>query len=500
MTDALRILLIDCPSVSPNELNLGLASIAAALRGQGHQVRVLDLNSLRVPGSRRSRLRQALDWRPQFVGVSVFPACTQVYRHAERVLAAARAQLGDSARCVVGGVGISIDPAAASRRFAGLADAAVFGEGEQTMTELAARAAGGQDWRGVPGVVAFDRGEPVVGPERPFIKDLDSLPFPAYDAFDSVGDTLAEYPLMTSRGCPFHCIFCLNQVLTKRTFRYRSARNVVDEIRGGVERYRPDAVYIWDDHFSLIRERAEQVCHLLIDEKVNARYYLPDGIRADSVTPEFASLLKESGCAGVSIGFEDPNPDTFHNVKKGERYESIIQAIRLLKQAGVPVRASLVIGLPGTTYASTCKAMETFAKLGIHGEWYLATPFPGTEFYDWVVEHGRLIEDPLSLRALTFRRAVFDTPEFTRTERYRAFYRAFAHYSFPEHAFYGKVCNPLTQQRSKIDKYLVSVFAVARYIPGRLPSHLLRLARDLFAAVFRRLVRVLRPQRPKARP
>jgi radical SAM superfamily enzyme YgiQ (UPF0313 family) len=492
MTDGLRALLIDCPSVSPNELNLGLASMAAVLRHRGHEVRVLDLNSLRVPGSAQRRLREALAWRPRLVGVSVFPACTEVYAHARRILSAARTELGAEALRVVGGVGISIAPVEASRRFAGLADLTVYGEGEATLAEIADRLAGGGSLADVPGTVRMDGDAVAVAPERPFLKDLDSLPFPAYDAFDSIGETMAEYPIMTSRGCPFHCVFCLNQVLTKRTFRYRSARNVVDEICAGVERYRPQAVYIWDDHFSLIRERAEEVCRLLIRERPGLTYYLPDGIRADSVTPDFARLLRESGCAGVSIGFEDPNPDTFAGVKKGEKYEAIVNAIRLLTSAGVPVRASLVIGLPGTTYASTCKAMEAFAKLGIHGEWYLATPFPGTEFHDWVLKNGRVLEDPLSLRALTFRRAVFETPDFSRSERYRAFYRAFAYYSFPERAFYGKVCNPLTQQRYRFEKYVASVFTVARYVPGRLPSHLLSLARDMAGAVFRRVMRLVR--------
>ena len=114
------------------------------------------------------------------------------------------------------------------------------------------------------------------------------------------------------------------------------------------------------------------------------------------------------------MGFEDANPETFQYIKKGERYEEIVNAIKTLKSAGVPVRASMVIGLPHTTYASTRVAMENLKKLGIHAEWYLATPFPGTEFYGWVMAHGRLLENPLSLRALTFRRVVFDTPEFTR--------------------------------------------------------------------------------------
>jgi len=491
MTDKrLRILLIDVPSVSPNVLNVGLASVGTVLQVDGHEVRALDLNNIRVPGSRESRLAAALEWAPDIVAISVFPACTYTFRQTEAVLAAIREQVSGTPLYVLGGIGITVGMSDVAGRFAGLADLLVYGEGETTMREVTARYAAGEDLHGIAGTMHYDGSEPVVNEMRPLIADLDTIPMPDYDIFDSVAEVRAEYPIMTSRGCPFNCIFCLNKILTRRRFRARSARNVVDEVKHAIEKHRFEALYIWDDHFSLQRERAEDICRLFIEECPGLTYYLPDGIRADSVTPEFARLLKDSGCAGVSVGFEDPNPDTFPNIKKGETYDEIIAAIGLLQNAGVPVRASMVIGLPGQTYDSVVIGMKNVEKLHIHAEWYLAAPFPGTEFYDWVMEHGRLLEDPLSLRALTFRRVVFDTPEFTRSQRYRAFYEAFAHYSFPEYAFYGKVCNPLTQQRYHFEKYIVSIYTVARYIPGRLPSHLWNLARDLVCAVGRRLGRL----------
>ena len=481
-----KILLVDLPSVSPNELNLGIASIAAVLRERGHAVRVVDLNSLHVPGSRKKRLNDALAWGPDVVGVSLFPACSLTYDGAAAVFRQARAARGERTLLVAGGIGISITPVAAARKYIGLADVCVYGEGEITLAEIVERRLAGEPPAGIRGTVWFDSGNPVQEPDREFIQDLDTLPVPAYDLFDSIGDAIAEYPIMTSRGCPFNCIFCLNKTLTKRTFRPRSAENVVEEITAARDRYRYDAVYIWDDHFSLIRKRAEEICRLIIEKKLGIKYFLPDGIRADSVTLEFAALLRESGCAGVSIGFEDANPETFVHIKKGERYEEIIHAIQVLKETGVPVRCSMIIGLPHTTYRSTRVAMENIRKLKIHAEWYLASPFPGTELYDWVMKNGRLLEDPLSLRALTFRRVIFDTPEFPKRDRYRAFYEGFARFSFPEYAFYGKVCNPLTQQRYRFEKFFLSIFTVARYIPERLPSHLFHLARDLALAVTRR--------------
>jgi len=486
-----RILLVDLPSVSPNEINVGLASIAGVLREKGHEVRVLDLNNINLPGKPGSRLAQALQWQPDVLGVSLFPACTITLDGARDVLGVVRETLGDRTLRVAGGVGVSLTPVQTAEELKGLADLCVYGEGEITFAEIVEKRLGGGSFEDIPGTVRFEGDAPVQEEARPFIKNLDTLPWPAYDAFDSVGEKIAEYPMMTSRGCPFNCIFCLNKTLTKRTFRSRSAENVVEEIAYARDRYKYDAVYIWDDHFSLIRERAEKICRTLIERKLGIAYYLPDGIRADSVTPEFAELLRESGCAGVSVGFEDANPETFVHIKKGEKYDVIVHAIQVLQEAGVPVRCSMIIGLPHTTYKSTRIAMENIRKLKVHAEWYLATPFPGTELHDWVMKHGRLLEDPLSLRGLTFRRVIFDTPEFPKRDRYRAFYEAFAHFSFPEYAFYGKVCNPLTQQRYRLEKYLLSPLTVARYIPSRLPSHLWHLGRDLLTAVFRRAKKFL---------
>ncbi len=188
---AMRVLLVDVPSVSPNQINLGLASIGAVLKQRGHEVRVLDLNNLNVPGSRGSRLKKALEWRPEVFAVSLFPACTYNYNHAERVLRNARELLGRECLFVVGGIGVTIDVSAALKRFGGLADILVHGEGEVTLAEVIERRAAGGDLGGILGTALAVDGKEIINPERPLIEDLDSLPFADYRVFDSVGETIA---------------------------------------------------------------------------------------------------------------------------------------------------------------------------------------------------------------------------------------------------------------------------------------------------------------------
>ena len=176
-----KILLVDLPSVSPNELNLGLASIAAVMRARGHEVRVLDLNNLNVPGGRARRLRQALEWAPDALGVSLFPACRVTYDGARDLLRAVRAARGDRTLRVAGGVGISVAPADGARAVAGLADICVSGEGEATFAEIVEKRLAGAPLTGIAGTVRFEGAEPVQEPAREFIADLDTLPLPAYE-------------------------------------------------------------------------------------------------------------------------------------------------------------------------------------------------------------------------------------------------------------------------------------------------------------------------------
>ncbi|MCK4325977.1 radical SAM protein, partial [bacterium] len=237
--------------------------------------------------------------------------------------------------------------------------------------------------------------------------------------------------------------------------------------------------------------RAIDICKRKIERGVNVPYYLPDGIRADSVNEELAMLLRKSGCKGVSIGVEDANPLTYKYINKGEELEDVIRGIKILKKAGVPVRVSMIIGLPHTTYESTKQSMEFIKTLDVHSEWYLAIPFPRTQLYKWVENNGRFLENPLSRVALTFRTVVFDTPDFTKEDRLKAFYHANMDYSFPEKAFFEHRCQPLYQKDSLYEIFIDSYKTVWKYNRWGLAKHTLRLIQYLSWGVKRRLNRVI---------
>jgi len=481
----MKVLLIDPRSINRGSLNIGLAYVATVLHERGHKVKVLDFNC--YIGNEEKRLFDALAWVPDIITISIFPASIPTYEEARKIVTFCKRNQKKDTCYIAGGPGVTLEPEKFMQENKNYFNFGIVNEGEFTLAELIDSLEKGGDFQTMPGLV-FYSGEKIIRTEdRPFIKELDKLPFPDYRLFDSVGSRkIVEYPLITSRGCPFNCIFCLNKELSKRRWRGRSADNVVSEMEVAVKKYDSSFVYIWDDHFSLDVKRAVDICKLKIEREINIPYYLPDGIRADSVTDELAALLKKSNCLGVSVGFEDANPLTYKYVDKGEKFEDIVKGIKILQKAGVPVRVSMIIGLPHTTYQTTKKAMEFVKTLGVHAEWYLAIPFPGTQLYKWVEDNGRFLENPLSKAALTFREVVFDTPDFLKDDRLKAFYQANMDYSSPEKAFYDHTCQPLYQKDSLYEIFIGSYKIVWKYNRRALAKHTLRLVQYLSRALKRK--------------
>lgn len=421
----MRVLLIDPPSFSRGSINIGLAYLSSMLQSKEHQVKVIDLNRRR--DNMEKRLTYALQWVPDIIGCSVTSATLE--KGIKTLKFCKERHLG--AFYIIGGVGVVMNPEKILESYRDILDCVVVREAEVTLIELLEKLNGGGKLSDVEGIVYKENGKIVRNRERPFIKNLDDFPFPDYKVFDSFDGHLDYYPIMTSRGCPFSCVFCLNSVISKRKWRFRSPQNVVDEIKHAIKEYKFDLIEIWDENFSLDVNRAIKICDLIIEEKLNIKYKLPNGIRADRVTPELARKLKESGCVSVNIGVENADPETFSYVEKGESLEDIKNAITVLKSEGLLVRASMVIGLPHTTYESTLKSMEFIKEVNINASWYLATPFEGTKLHRYVTENknARFLEDPNSEKALTFQRVTFETDEFPKDERLKAYYIANMDYS-----------------------------------------------------------------------
>ncbi|MCX6357842.1 MAG: radical SAM protein [Candidatus Aureabacteria bacterium] len=232
----------------------------------------------------------------------------------------------------------------------------VLHEGEATLGELIqelreGRGAGGVTgcaWRGERGIV--------VNPERPFIKDLDTLPFPEWgllpmERYDTplhiVGGK--RVPVIGSRGCPYECVYCGSPFMWGRKLRWRTPGNVLDEMGEIIRRYGIPQFHFWDDNLMLDRGYIEGLCEGIARSGMAIRW---TGLtRASHVTrnADLMPLLKRSGCIGLEIGIESANPETFREIGKNEDLEAILGVAELHKRHGMYPMFTYMAFNPGET-------------------------------------------------------------------------------------------------------------------------------------------------------
>ena len=251
------------------------------------------------------------------------------------------------------------------------ADYVVVGEGEQTMYELCTwlekgGAAGKEN--PVAGLVA--RGKDGFS-RRPFIKDLDTLPFPDWKEMDPRTYKKAPHggfvkrfpvaPITSTRGCPFECTFCASPELWGRRIRYRSPENVVDEIEYLVKEFGVREIHFEDDNLTLKRSHVEAICELILERRLDISWATPNGIRVDTITPALLRLMKKSGCYFIAFGIESGNENILRNIKKETDLKTISYAVREANKAGVMTQGFFIFGLPGETEETIQKTID-YAK------------------------------------------------------------------------------------------------------------------------------------------
>lgn len=354
---------------------LGLAYLAGALEDAGAECRILDL--VVMPHEGPTPLARALaDFRPAMVGVT---AVTMNLHAALAVVCAVKAA-DPGIVTVLGG------PHATFRAAETLAetpelDLVVLGEGETTLVELAAAGADPRAWAAVRGVAFRGPTGTVTTPPRPLIPHLDALSLPArhrlpLGRYRTLGMPVS---ITTSRGCPFHCIFCVGRRMVGAKPRYRSPSRVVDEMEHLVGLGFPQ-INLADDLFTFKAEHCREVCAEIRRRELTVRW--SSFARVDTVSVTLLREMRLAGCHAVSFGVESGDPGILKTIRKGITLKQVEAAVDMCAEAGMQAHASFILGLPGETPA-TLEATLAFAeRLGTRGlnyGFHLLCPFPGTE-------------------------------------------------------------------------------------------------------------------------
>jgi len=310
-------------------------------------------------------------------------------------------------------------------------DFVVIGEAENTVMELVnSLNQGFFQPEKIKGLAFIRNNEVVITPVRPVIEDLDSLPLPARYLLpmNEYAIAVKENPLrgvikkpwtimITSRGCPFRCVFCTHHTVWGRKWRGRSPQNVVAEIKHLVKNYGVKQIDFLDDNMTLDRNRMENICDLIIKKKIRVEWFTPSGVRADTLDESLLRKMKKAGCKKIRLAPESGVQKIVDTViKKNLDLKSVERAVKICKKIGLKVGCFFVIGLIGET-KNDIKATINFAyklrQLGADSFIFsIASPIYGTELYQQAKNEGYLragfCED-----ALATAEPLIETPEFS---------------------------------------------------------------------------------------
>jgi len=390
----MKVLLINPKVNLPIEVRtsppLGLAYLGAVSEERGDEVRILDMEVEETP------LNQVLrEERPDLVGIT---ANTIQIKAAWRVAQEIKAEMAPP--IVLGGPHPTVLPEESVKRPE--VDVVVRGEGEATWADLCQRLESGALLEEVEGISRRQNGRVVHNPDRPPIADIDSLPFPAHHLFkmerytnlQPTLDTVEgrSFSILTSRGCPYRCTYC-SQILP-RLWRMRSPENVVAEWRWLVKDLGAKEIGVLDDSFNIDRKRVLAICDLLISEGLNdVPWIMINGIRANLVDEELLGRMREAGCIRTAFGVESGNQEILDTViDKHLTLDQIRAAFKAAKSVGMETIGFFIIGLPGEMEETIEDTIRFACELDpMVANFSMATPFPGTQMREVVLEKGRLL-------------------------------------------------------------------------------------------------------------
>ncbi len=296
-------------------------------------------------------------------------------------------------------------------------DYAVYGEGEITFSEVLDHVKGNRIIKQINGLMYRENGTVITNPPREQIEDLDTIPFPAYDLF-----RMERYPMhriVTSRGCPFKCVFCNSSSIWLGKWRKRNPVKVIEEIEFLIKNYKKKTFFFNDNSFNVDLKRVENFCKIILDKKLKFLWTTP--VRVEIITKEIAQLMKESGCYNVGIGIESANNSLLETMKKMNTIESVQKGIRIFKDAGIEVLGQFVIGSPGDTLKTVKESIEFAKKSELDFiMFYSVLPFKTTAQWDYVLDQGRLYSKKIHEYHTIKPRIVFETPEFPYSDRLKA--------------------------------------------------------------------------------
>ncbi len=384
---AKKVLLVRPPAIRPQHGGwppFGLSYIASYLAARDPEVKIKAIDFEVEPFSPERWRQELLDYKPDIVGISILMLSASNGLQLVKLCK----EVNPKITTVLGGVHASLFP----HDFLGSCDVVVKGEGEEPFYEIVQ----GHDLDTVKGISYIRDGKVFDTPPRNRMENLDSLPFPLFSLYDmerylGTGKRIGQ--VLGSRGCPYGCTFCASQHFWGRAIRFRSAKNIVDEIELMYERYHLDRLNFQDDTTNIPQKRAIEICDEIIQRGLNKKMQFFTLIRANraTVSPELFIKMKEANFDEVSLGIESASPRILKAMKKDLTPKEASLAIKMARKAKIrSVSGNFMVGNWDETIWDVFKTWRFVLSNNVEPLFWICTPYPGTEFSRRMIEAGYL--------------------------------------------------------------------------------------------------------------
>jgi len=401
---------------------LGLAYIAAVLKKNKIEVKILEANAHDL---NHEQIKQEIEnYSPNIVGIT---ATTSLIEEANQIALLCKKEI----KVVIGGIHANSMPDETLQKFERF-DFLIRGEGEFAILEMAKK----KPLSKINGLSYRKGGKIVHNNARELNDNLDELPFPArellpMEKYFSAGakQTPSDY-ILSSRGCPYQCIFCADHLVHGRKFRYRSPEDIIKEVEELYNRGVKDWDFV-DDNFTLIIERVERFCELMIENGLNKKmsWRCANGIRVDKITPKLLKKMKEAGCYMVSLGIESGNEQILKNMKKNTDLGKIEQAVKWCKKAKIETRGLFMFGNLGENEKTMRDTINFAKRLDLDtATFHITIPFPNTDYWRIIKQEGKIFpknyRDYIAYGNVIFKHGELEEKTLLKMQKkaYREFY------------------------------------------------------------------------------
>lgn len=379
--------------------NFGIEYISALLKEAGHSVELIfdpgfddtfyfRADFLKFLDAKERLLSQARRFSPDLLA---FSSITNLYPYVKEMARLLRKEF--KAPFIIGGVHPSALPEYVLRE--DCFDMVCVGEGEYAMLELAGRMEEGRDFSDIKNLWVKSNGKIIRNPERPLVEDLDSLPFPDKELFYKRGAFYRSVQVAASRGCPYHCSFCVNsfyqQKYGHKALRRRRVNKVIEELKIYKNKYNPRFVHFADDIFTTSLSWLEEFSGKYRKE-IGIKFLV--NIHPAAVNKRIAFLLRDAGCWGVCMGIQSGSQEVRRELlKRNETDSLILETARVLKEEGIYLTTEFIFGSPGETEESAWQSVLLNEKIRPDSTaTFTLYPFPGTELAEASAKAGLLDE------------------------------------------------------------------------------------------------------------